>query len=378
MKICILSMQNVQNMGSLLQSYSLKKIVEEIGHDVSFLNIEKREEDDILLNDFRNVFPGELQSNGLFARIKRIDGYFVNRLLMKEKIKKQNKKYDGFRKRSLVISGSPDKKFVFDWCVIGSDEVFNCCDNSPWGLTTQLFGDVKEARHVITYAASCGATVVEHVPDAARDRINDGLQQLEAISVRDNNTRKFVSVISGRNTEQHLDPVLVGDFTPEIECCSHVHSLPQKYCVVYAYYNRIYDKGEIAAILSFCRLHHLIPIAVGMPQFWIKDFIVTDPFQCLKIFQGAGFVITDTFHGTIFSAKYCPRFATVVRGSNQNKLQDLIDRIQLFNHQVSEITIDELERAYAQVHDKQKFNAFIAGEKERTISYLKENLKENI
>lgn len=50
MKVCILSMQKVPNMGSLLQSYSLKKILESMGHEVHFIDIEKRNSDDELLN----------------------------------------------------------------------------------------------------------------------------------------------------------------------------------------------------------------------------------------------------------------------------------------------------------------------------------------
>lgn len=32
MKVCILSMQRINNMGSLLQSYALKRIIENLGH----------------------------------------------------------------------------------------------------------------------------------------------------------------------------------------------------------------------------------------------------------------------------------------------------------------------------------------------------------
>ena len=40
-KVGILSMQRVQNFGSLLQSYSLKKMLEELGAEVHFIDIKK-------------------------------------------------------------------------------------------------------------------------------------------------------------------------------------------------------------------------------------------------------------------------------------------------------------------------------------------------
>lgn len=43
MKIAILSMQRVENHGSFLQSYALKSVLEQQGHQVSFLDIKKGE-----------------------------------------------------------------------------------------------------------------------------------------------------------------------------------------------------------------------------------------------------------------------------------------------------------------------------------------------
>jgi len=370
-------MQMVQNMGSLLQSYSLKRLLEEMGNEVTFLPIEPRKDDDSLMGGNRNSLSCEVQSNKFSERLKRVDIYLINRLKMKVKLRTQSAIYDNFRSGKLGIDIDCKNDTTFDWCVIGSDEVFNCCDSSPWGFTTQLFGDVSEANRVITYAASCGATVAEQIPEAARERIKEALKSVEAISVRDDNTKCFVEDISGRSAEINFDPVLVGDFEKEIESCDEIRGLSKKYCVVYAYYNRIYRKNEIKAIKEFCDSHNLSPVAIGMPQFWIKDYITADPFQCLKIFRCADFVITDTFHGTIFSAKYCPRFATVVRNSNRNKLQDLINRIGASEHSISAITVEELEKAYKKTHDKESFNRLIEAEREHTLLYLKNILKEN-
>ena len=369
--VCILSMQDVQNMGSLLQSYSLKKMIEHMGYDVFFLDIERREEENRLIADFQS-FPDEFQSSKFLARLKRVDRYFINRVLMKSKIKRQNTIYDEFR-TNVLNTGQSRKSY--DYCVIGSDEVFNCLQESPWGFTSQLFGDVKEAEHVITYAACCGATTVDKIPSDARKCICAAMDHLEAISVRDANTRMFVKEISGKEAEEHLDPVLIGDFDKEMEEHKNISSYPTRYCVIYAYYNRIHKAEEIEAIRIFCKKHDLVPIAVGSPQMWIKNYMTATPFQCLNLFKAADFVITDTFHGTIFSAKYSPRFASVVRGSNRNKLQDLINRIDISDHQISSISVDELERVYSRIHDKDRFNVLIRKERERTLSYLSDNLK---
>lgn len=380
MKICILSMQAVHNMGSLLQSYVLKFELEKCGNQVFFIPIEEIKEDNKLMAGYVDSFNNEWQNNIGLSKLKKIDIYLLNRIRNKSQRIEQNKIYDDFREKYLYkleemkINADGDNKY--DYCVIGSDEVFNCCAESPWGFTSQLFGNVKEAKNVITYAASCGSTVAKNVPNSARARISQAMRRLAAISVRDENSRDFVNDIIGINPEIHLDPVLIGNLDREISSSKEIRGLPSRYCVVYAYDNRIYKKEEYKAVLEFCDSHKLTPICVGMPQFWVSDYFITDPFQCLKIFMNADFVITDTFHGTIFSAKYSSRFATVVRDSNKNKLQDLINRIEVNEHQISAITVDNLEKAYKQLHDKRIFNALIEKERERSLSYLRDSLKE--
>lgn len=41
MKVCILSMQQIDNIGSLLQSYALKTTIAKLGNEVEFIDIKK-------------------------------------------------------------------------------------------------------------------------------------------------------------------------------------------------------------------------------------------------------------------------------------------------------------------------------------------------
>ena len=204
--------------------------------------------------------------------------------------------FDEFRKEYLNI----DKKSRhYDLCVIGSDEVFNCLNSGAWGFTSQLFGNVAEENKVITYAASCGSTKYEELPEKVAEKIRKTFENVSAFSVRDENTHKFVGKLTDKSINDNLDPVLIYNFDYEVEQAA-LPKMPKHYCVVYSYYNRIHTAEEIDAIKGFCKKYQLTPIAIGAPQFWIKDYIVCSPFQCLKIFKKSDFVITDTFHGTIF------------------------------------------------------------------------------
>lgn len=372
MKICILSMQRVQNFGSLLQSYALKKLLTQMGHTVSFLDIQRNEADDLLLKGEIHEFSLEGDKNrGLVSKLKKLDKYTMNRLRIKIRAKDQDRLFERFRSSGLGMDRGPDG-VRYDCCVIGSDEVFNCMSGSKWGFTSQLFGNVQQADRVITYAASCGATVLEELPEAAAMRIEEAFKNVSAFSVRDKNTKKMVSGLTEKPVEEHLDPVLIDNFEEELEAMELPENLPEKYCVVYSYYNRIHKEGEIEAIKAFCKKHELEIVTVGAPQMWVRNHLVLEPFQVLRVFENAAFVVTDTFHGTIFSAKYAERFAVMIRESNRNKLGDLLERLGVQKHMLS--SIDQLEDVYAISNEKERVARLCAQERARTIQYLQENL----
>lgn len=361
-------MQKVNNMGSLLQSYGLKKYLENEGYEVEFLDIKRIDEDYELLGEYTQDFSNEYEKAGIIGRISKIDKYILNRIRNKKIEKIQILLYDAFRKELLEIDKESKK---YDLCVIGSDEVFNCLNAGYWGFTSQLFGNVIEADKIITYAASCGSTYYDVLPQEVVYRIRDAIKGISAFSVRDKNTHEFISHFTEKEINENLDPVLVYDFHKEVEEVT-LPIVPERYCIVYSYHNRIHTKEEIKEITEFCEGHGFKPISVGAPQFWIKKYVVCTPFQCLKLFQNAEFVITDTFHGTIFSAKYAERFAIMIRESNKNKLKDLVERIGVSKHMIKKFK--KLNDVYGIKEDKKKLKKIVELESKKTITYLKGNL----
>lgn len=368
MKVCILSMQQIDNMGSLLQSYALKMTIEKLGNEVEFIDITKREEDFKLLGNYKQEYHEEREKGGLIGKISKIDRYALNRLKIKRKSIEQGESFDKFRVDHLNIER---RSHQYDVCVIGSDEVFNCLNSGAWGFTSQLFGNVPEANKVITYAASCGSTKYDELPAKVADRIREAFENVAAFSVRDKNTHTFVAKLTDKQISDNLDPVLIYNFDHEVEQAL-LPKVPEHYCVVYSYYNRIHTADEIDAIKGFCKKHQLTPVAIGAPQFWVKDYVVCSPFQCLKIFKQADFVITDTFHGTIFASKYADKFAVLARASNNNKLLDLVNKIGMEKHLMSNIT--ELDDKYSLSKDRNRFSSIIKEEVAKSGQYLKNNI----
>ena len=364
MKICILSMQKVDNYGSVLQAYSLKKIIESLGHDVSFIDIKNGEclylNNECYISSMKPTF-----SKNSFSKI------VINKIKNKYESLKYKKMFDNFRSEYLNIKRN-DNNEKYDLCIIGSDEVFNCMQKSKWGFNPQLFGKVENANKVITYAACCGYTKVEMLPDNLKKEIKKCLNNIQFFSVRDENTKRFVEELTDKNCILNLDPVVVGDFENEIENSNIEGKVPDKYCILYSYKNRFSDTLYIEKIKNYCESNNLKLIAPFGSQKWIKKSKILSPFELLKAFKNAELIITDTFHGTIFGAKFGKKLAIIVRDSNKNKLLDLVTRLGIKNNVVN--SVEDFDNVIDTPINKNMLNNIIELERNNTISYLKNHI----
>ena len=353
MKIGILSMQNVINYGSYLQSYALKSVLETMGHEVFFVKIRPG----------KQIVHASSINTGNSAKI---DKYILKRI---EHVIFAWKRRNSFEKEYFHRIGidDPINEAECDMIVIGSDEVFNCVQASSWGFTTQLFGDT--AVPALSYAASCGYTTFERVEElGVSNELSSSLKKLKAISVRDGNTFEFVKHLVGSESIQHLDPVLIYDWKKEVLSQTRF----KNYILVYAYDNRINSETEIKAIKAFAKKYNKQLISFGVYQRWCDKNIMCTPFELLSYFDSADYVITDTFHGTVISIKRNKQFATIVRDSNSNKLCDLLSRFDLEERQVASIMA--LEDIITKAIDYDPINTLLKAEKERSIDYLHSNL----
>lgn len=361
MKVYILSMQQVNNYGSVLQAYSLKKMIESLDNEVKFLAI-KKGTNDVLSIQCEKKDIDKKNDSWLETQWNRVKGKILGRKLRQV--------FSEFRSSTGLNSLNGDE--CFDTCVIGSDEVFNCLQKSKWGFSPQLFGKVGVAKRVITYAASCGSTKADNLSDELREAVKNAMSNLSAISVRDKNTADFVEKISEKKPVYNLDPVAVGNFDDEIRSVTANCKLPEKYCIVYSYAERFDDPDEIRAISEYCKKKGLKIVAPFGRQKWIPSYETLTPFELLKAFQNAECIVTDTFHGTIFGAKFGKRMAVLIRESNRNKLEDLTQRLQIQNHIIKDIS--QLSTVLENDLDKKKISEILNLERAKSLKYLRENI----
>lgn len=355
-------MHRIRNYGSFLQAYALKRLLERMGCRVKYIDIETIQR------------PVERKNPVVSAlgKLKYIDRNLLRRLRFQKSRSQVREVFETAQKEYLGLSGPAFSTEDCDAVVIGSDEIFNCDSNGKFKMTAARFGDLPGVPRVITYAASCGYTSLKDTAEKDLEAIARGIQNLDAISVRDENTASFVSNFRKTEVLRHLDPVLVYGFEEELASVDPA-ALPKKpYMVVYAYHNRINSKEEIKAIRSYAKNHGLKTIAVGSVQAWCDEYAVLTPFEVLAYFQNAACIVTDTFHGTVMSAKYQKPFAVMVRDSNANKLEDLLARLKLQDHKVC--GADKLPAILDHPSDYAACSQILKAEQVRTETFLRSAL----
>ena len=251
--------------------------------------------------------------------------------------------------------------------VIGSDEVFNFAQKSKWGFTTQLFGDV-DADKVASYAGSFGFTTLQDIKESGvKNEIKFVLSKMTSISVRDNHSAEIINALTGQKPFIHLDPVLIYDFSKEL--CSAKNPFLKNYIIVYSYQDRIADKKEIETIRNFAKKQGKKLVSIFCTYRWCdRGIMPKTPFDVLAWFKYADYIITDTFHGTIFSIINQKKFCSLIRETNKEKLGYLLSSLHLSDRIVE--TPYQIESTLLKEVNYNKTNNLLSREKKISKEYL--------
>jgi hypothetical protein len=370
-----MSMQRIHNYGSSLQAFGLGRMIEALGDDtqVSFVDYEPGPV--LVREEGSDAAPAS--TSPLRRALAKVMEYNQVDAKLSDKLRFFNhKRTYGKRYFPMIgITAEPNRNLDVDLQVIGSDEVFNCVQaNSNVGYSRDLFGHASPARRLISYAGSFGNTTFEKIETygIARELAED-FARFDAVSVRDRNSAHIVERLTGRPPLVHVDPVLAFDFMRLEPAVPSQRMHDGKYLVVYGYSGRL-DHAENEVLRSYARDIGATILCFGGVQECCDRFVDCNPFELLAYFRDAEAVVTDTFHGTIFSIINDKPFGTIVRPSvghhygNEEKIGFLLETFGLESQKVTDMNgiADVLDHRvdHAAVH------AVLTRERERTREYL--------
>ena len=297
MKVGIVTVYDSNNFGSYLQAYALKKVIEDLGNNVYFIKFRTEK-------DARKVFFPSRRNILYFLKT-----YFFN-----------NRKYNLFLKDRKIFSEIPINNIdenSFDIIIIGSDE----CWNTKTGTFRNkcFYGIGLPTERKIAYSISCGKALPEdfkELPDLV-----EGIKKLENIYVRDEQTRKNVKELTGKECEMVCDPTLlinVKEFDKEYNL-----NIKKDYLLVYSYK---FSEKQIEYIKRFAKEQNLLIVSVCFKHKFCDKNINCSTLQFCKIIQNSKYVVTTTFHGTIFSILNKKQFISIPSGQ---KVKDILSKLEL-------------------------------------------------
>lgn len=371
MRVGIMTMHRVPNYGSFMQAYSLKRMIERLGHQVVFVDYHVKPD----IEHRSNVsVEAKLCVRDAFRNIRGTTFAHALRKALNKPVKPDRATMFSCDEK-LGVTESYHFRTRCDSLVIGSDEVFNCLQlGGNVGFSPELFGTHARAGRVFSYAASFGNTTLEKLEGyGVADEVAGYLRNLDAISVRDENSSSIVTSLTGTSPLVHLDPVLVGGAERDAwRPCDR-----SGYVILYGYSMR-FSMDECQLVMDFAHRRGLKVLAVGEDQPASDEHLRCRPDEVLPLFSEASYVVTDTFHGTIFSVVTHRPFVTLPRGDRNNqggnvqKLTFLLRSLGLQDRMA--MSLEGLDGIMDSTIDFGAVDMTRQREAERSISYLREQL----
>lgn len=368
-RIGIITFWGVPNYGTFLQAYALKNTVQSLDSSISVEVVP-------YLNDSHyKVYYG---ISPLECRYKYLNPKYylslMKSLLKYSENKKKEKKFLSFyRNLSFTdrISGEELKKREYDTIILGSDIVWDF--SIPFfGNDRFLFGLDINSKNKIAYAASFGTT---RYGKTIPEYVYKGVNELNAISVRESNSQAIVRVLTGKEPLVVCDPTFLWDFDND-------KNIPQEnkfgdYIIVYG---SSFGQELINGCAEFAKTNNLKIICLDSLDDnydWCDINIKQNdlsPFEWLAMFKNAKIVMTCTFHGLMFGLIFKKKIAFNPLKFILDKADSFIEYLELNDPLINLTSFDEKVNWN---WDYKIINEKLDGLKQKSKDFIEQNLIEN-
>lgn len=372
MKIGIITIHKSPSYGACLQSFALWKYISSEGVDCEIIDLHRPTHIDFKKSD--RFLP--MRQEHLTFKVKVLTELFKlkDKLLAKVHLSPLEKKYNQFNeeiKYSKVYKGV-DELYAnppsYDLYVTGSDQVWNpqqayCIE--PYFLTFVNNGGKK-----ISYAASIG---LKDLLSEEKEKFAQWLESYDAIGVREKSAQELLTSFMNKPTTLVLDPT----FLLDKESWQKEAVFP----TVEKPYILLFSLFTPPNILNFAKRiakesnKQLIVLAPNKKEVIEGGLLVNDagPREFLGYFCQADMVITDSFHGTVFSMiMEAGNFFSYIAPNNRrgSRIVDLLSLFQLEDHLLSpELKETAIELQSHQI-DLSILKERIKEERAKSISFL--------
>lgn len=354
--IGIFTFHRAHNYGALLQAYALQELLSEKYNPffVDYYNLKIYGGYKIIRPLGKNFLKWPVR---LFNDIKQIT------------IRKE--RYDVFEK--FISDNLKIKKYDSnclndcDILITGSDQVWNpLITGSLLNEYTLYFPNNTSKK--IAYAASCGSD--ENITKYAND-FKLKLSKIDEISIREDSCKnKLSEIIPDKKIQTVLDPTLLLNMRQWEEKIVDLNlQKTNKYIFAYV----VAPNDEYMKIVNELSKKTGFEVMTTSTSKMYDNQVISDkfynPLEFIKLIKNSEYVVTTSFHATVFSIIFNKKFWVVPHKTTGSRVTDLLKKLNISNRAVN--SLEEFKKLnFDEDIDYENVNKILEKEREKSINWL--------
>ena len=316
MRIGIITLFDNGNMGAALQAYALNAVLRQMGcvcEDIRYERVCDGQSDAQANRKKRREMLRSFKGCAAFATKA------VCRLALRNKMAKRRQRFSDFLKQNIPqtqrafrgVEALKGAELPYDMFICGSDNIWNKHKLDP----AYFLAFVPEGVPKYSYAAGLSATGFS---EKERECILPLVERLDAVSVRDGVGVRLLHSMTDKPIREDVDPTLLLSQDEWLKMAKPVQGLPKEYIFCYLLGNapegrraaQILKKRTGLAIVNIPHATSFQGNDIGFGNHRLYD---VGPAEYLSLISGASYVITDSFHGCVFSLIFEKQFVALRR-----------------------------------------------------------------
>ena len=369
MRIGIVSIHSAHNYGSVLQAYALQEELKKFSNDVEIINYRPN-----YLEKQYKMF-----SIGVYSRYKGILNKIIHfgwRTFMIKSRYIKYIKFENFIKTRYILTKKyteyeqlENTKFNYDVIFCGSDQIWNTDITEGFDKTFYL-GFAGDNIIKASYAASVGRKKID---EKYKDEYKKYISRLNYIALREETSKEVIQKYTDKPISITIDPTLLHskEMWNEVAIKSNIN-IPYKYILVYILEENSEFVKIVNAISEYLNLKVVSP---SKKKRFNNETILIDvgPEDFVNLFKNAEFVITNSFHGTVFSLIYEKRNCIIPHKTTGARMCDLMKKVGLEDRVIKKYNDLNLEEISKPINYK-LVKSKIQEEKEKAEEYIRKVL----
>ena len=322
-KCGIITFNQAINQGAVLQMYALQKYIgEKLGCDCEIIDYQSSR----MKKEYEKMPIKRLLNPKVLASIIINNSYIRYNFAGFAEF---NSKYIQYSKDTYTCYEELlQTNNIYDVFITGSDQVFNLfCSHFDENYFLPFVLDVKKKN---SYAASIGLT---DIPEDLVPKYTELLKSFNNLSLRERVGAELVNKVTGVKTQVSVDPTLLLEYNDWKAIFREV-KVKEPYILIYV----------IAEDKRIFRFAKRLAKRYGYKILYINDRLLkpvgiksmrnVSPDQWLSLLYNAQIVLTNSYHGILFSCNFRKTFFPFLLRKNKqvnSRIVDFLDRYKLDN-----------------------------------------------